>query len=78
MGMADAAPGTEEASANDEETNVKRQIAARAAAAAAASGSAGGAGYRAVAPDLKSSFDAAERRKRMIQVRECKLTYSSP
>ena len=69
MGTADAAPGTEEASSNDEETNVKRQIAARAAAAAAASGSAGGAGYRAVAPDLKSSFDAAERRKRMIQVR---------
>ena len=37
--------------------------------------SAGGAGasntsgYRAVAPDVKSSYDAAERRKRMIQVR---------
>jgi hypothetical protein len=26
-------------------------------------------GYRAVAPDVKSSYDAAERRKRMIQVR---------
>ena len=39
--------------------------------------SAGGAGasntsgYRAVAPDVKSSYDAAERRKRMIQVRIC-------
>ena len=33
-------------------------------------GSAGGAGggaYRAVAPDVKSSYDAAERRKQMIQ-----------
>ena len=68
MGTADATPGTEEPSSNDTETDVKRQIAARAAAAAAASGNSGGAGYRAVAPDIKSSFDAAERRKRMIQV----------
>ena len=26
-------------------------------------------GYHAVAPDVKSSYDAAERRKRMIQAR---------
>jgi IK cytokine len=31
-------------------------------------------GYRAVAPDVKSSFDAAERRKRMIQARTIILT----
>ena len=68
VGTADATPGTEEPSSNDTETDVKRQIAARAAAAAAASGNSGAAGYRAVAPDIKSSFDAQERRKRMIQV----------
>jgi IK cytokine len=32
-------------------------------------------GYRAVAPDVKSSFDAAERRKRMIQARFAQNTY---
>merc|ERR1719188_1052888 len=66
VGTADAPPGMEESS-DDAETNVKRQIAARVAAAAAAADNSGGAGYRAVAPDLKSSYDAAERRKRMIQ-----------
>jgi len=30
-------------------------------------------GYRAVAPDVKSSYDAAERRKRMIQARQSKI-----
>lgn len=31
--------------------------------------SAATSGYRAVAPDMKSSYDAAERRRQMIQVR---------
>ena len=36
---------------------------------AGGAGASNTSGYRAVAPDVKSSFDAAERRKRMIQAR---------